>query len=55
LPALIDGAPGAVWAVRGQVRSAFVFAITGGSGGRITGIDLVMDDERLGALDIEIG
>jgi RNA polymerase sigma-70 factor, ECF subfamily len=58
LPALIDGAPGAVWAVRGQVRSAFVFTIAGGRGGageRITGIDLVMDDERLGALDIEIG
>jgi hypothetical protein len=51
LPALIDGEPGAVWAVRGQVRSAFVFAI---AGGRIAGIDLVMDDDRLGALDIEI-
>jgi len=52
LPALIDGEPGAVWAVRGQVRSAFVFTI---AGGRITGIDLVMDDQHLGALDIEIG
>jgi RNA polymerase sigma-70 factor, ECF subfamily len=52
LPAFIDGEPGAVWAVRGQVRSAFVFTITGG---KITGIDLVMDDEHLGALEIEIG
>jgi RNA polymerase sigma-70 factor (ECF subfamily) len=52
LPALIDGEPGAVWAVRGQVRSAFVFTI---AGGKITGIDLVMDDAHLGALDIEIG
>ncbi len=52
LPALIDGEPGAVWAVRGQVRSAFVFTI---AGGKITGIDLVMDEEHLGALDIEIG
>jgi RNA polymerase sigma-70 factor (ECF subfamily) len=52
LPALIEGEPGAVWAVRGQVRSAFVFTI---AGGKITGIDLVMDDEHLGALDIEIG
>jgi RNA polymerase sigma factor (sigma-70 family) len=52
LPALIDGEAGAVWAVRGQVRSAFVFAI---AGGRIAGIDLVMDDERLGAMDVEIG
>jgi RNA polymerase sigma-70 factor (ECF subfamily) len=51
LPALIDGAPGLVWAVRGQVRSAFVFTI---AGGKITGIDLVMDDDHLGALDIEI-
>jgi RNA polymerase sigma factor (sigma-70 family) len=51
LPALIDGAPGAVWAVRGQVRSAFVFTI---AGGKITGIDLVMDDDHLAALDIEI-
>jgi len=52
LTALIDGQPGAVWAVRGQVRSAFVFTI---AGGKITGIDLVMDEEHLGALDIEIG
>jgi RNA polymerase sigma-70 factor (ECF subfamily) len=51
LPALIDGEAGAVWAVRGQVRSAFLFTI---AGGKITGIDLVMDDERLGALDIDI-
>jgi RNA polymerase sigma-70 factor (ECF subfamily) len=52
LPALIEGEAGAVWAVRGQVRSAFVFTI---AGGKITGIDLVMDEEHLGALDIEIG
>jgi len=50
LPALIDGQPGAVWAVRDQVRSAFVFTI---AGGKITGIDLVMDDDHLGALDID--
>jgi hypothetical protein len=41
-----------VWAVRGQVRSAFVFTI---AGGRITGIDLVMDDDHLGEMDVEIG
>src|SRR4029077_5316280 len=52
LPALIEGEPGAVWAVRGQVRSAFVFTI---AGGKITGIDLVMDDEHLGGVDVEIG
>jgi hypothetical protein len=52
LPALIEGEAGAVWAVRGQVRSAFVFTI---AGGQITGIDLVMDEEHLVALDIQIG
>jgi RNA polymerase sigma factor (sigma-70 family) len=52
LPALIEGEAGAVWAVRGQVRSAFVFTI---AGGKITGIDLIMDEEHLGALDIQIG
>jgi RNA polymerase sigma-70 factor (ECF subfamily) len=52
LPALIDGEAGAVWALRGQVRSAFVFTI---GGGRITAIDLVMDGAHLGALDVEIG
>jgi RNA polymerase sigma-70 factor, ECF subfamily len=52
LPALIGGEPGAVWAVRGQVRSAFVFTI---AGDRIAAIDLVMDDEHLGALDVAIG
>jgi RNA polymerase sigma-70 factor (ECF subfamily) len=52
LPALIEGEAGAVWAVRGQVRSAFVFTI---AGGKITGIDLVMDEGHLGELDIQIG
>ncbi len=48
--AVIDGQPGAVWAMGGQVLSAFVFTI---AGGKITGIALVMDDERLAALDIQ--
>jgi RNA polymerase sigma factor (sigma-70 family) len=52
LPALIDGAPGAVWAVRGQVRAAIVFAIVGG---RIAGIELVMEDGRLGGMEVEVG
>jgi RNA polymerase sigma-70 factor (ECF subfamily) len=51
LPALIDGEAGAVWAVRGQVRSAFVFTI---AAGQITGIDLVMDEAHLGELEIQI-
>ncbi|HVZ73480.1 MAG TPA: sigma-70 family RNA polymerase sigma factor [Polyangia bacterium] len=52
LPASIDGEAGAVWALRGQVRSAFVFTT---DGGKITGIDLVMDADHLGALNIEMG
>ena len=51
VPAIIDGQPGAVWATGGQVLSAFVFTV---DAGRITGIELVMDDEHLGALDIRL-
>ncbi len=57
LPALIEGEPGAVWAVRGHVRSAFVFTIENGrddEDGKIAGIDLVMDPDHLAALDIEL-
>ncbi len=51
LPALIDGDAGAVWAVGGQVRAAFVFTIERGS---IAGIDLVMEPAQLAELDVEI-
>ncbi len=51
LPALIDGTPGAVWAAADQVRAAFVFAI---EHGKISGIDLVMDPEHLGAFEMQI-
>lgn len=50
-PALIDGAPGAVWAMGGRVRAAFVFTI---EGGKIAAIDLVMDAARLAELDVRI-
>ena len=50
--ALLDGEPGAVWAMRGQVRAAFVFTI---EDGRIAGIDLVMEPRHLAALDVRIG
>jgi RNA polymerase sigma-70 factor (ECF subfamily) len=50
-PALIDGAPGAVWAAGGQVRAAFVFTI---QHGQITGIDLIMDPDHLTELDVTI-
>jgi RNA polymerase sigma factor (sigma-70 family) len=52
LPALIDGEPGAVWAIGGRVQSAFVFTI---EGMRITAIDIVMDTTHLAALDMTIG
>jgi hypothetical protein len=51
LPALIDGEAGAVWAMAGQVRAAFVFAI---KRGKITGINLIMDAGHLAELDVRI-
>ncbi|MFJ9032066.1 sigma-70 family RNA polymerase sigma factor [Streptomyces sp. NPDC102274] len=50
-PALVNGTVGAVWAPGGQPRAVFGFTITGG---RITGIDLCADPERLGGLDVTI-
>jgi RNA polymerase sigma factor (sigma-70 family) len=51
LPALIDGEAGAVWAMGGQVRAAFVFTI---EHARITGIEIVMAPEHLAELDVRI-
>ena len=51
LPALIDGEPGAVWALGGRVQSAFVFTI---EGAKITAIDIVMDTTHLAELDMTI-
>jgi RNA polymerase sigma factor (sigma-70 family) len=50
-PAVVDGAAGAVWAVGGRPRVVFEFAI---AGGRIVGIDLLSDPERLSQLDLEL-
>jgi RNA polymerase sigma-70 factor (ECF subfamily) len=50
-PALIDGEIGAVWAVGGQVRAAFVFTI---ADDKVAALDLVMEPERLGELDVEL-
>jgi RNA polymerase sigma-70 factor (ECF subfamily) len=47
--ALIDGAPGAVWAPGGRAGGAFVFAL---DGERVTGIELVCDPEQLQRLEI---
>ena len=50
--ALLDGEPGAVWAVGGRVRVAFWFTIA--TDGRIARIDLIGSPDELGTLDIEI-
>src|SRR5438876_324902 len=49
--ALIDGAPGAVWAQGGRPRVVFAFTITGR---KIVAIDLIADPDHVGRLDLEI-
>ena len=49
IPALINGAPGAVWAPRGKARAVCAFTIRGE---RIVGIDLLADPERVDRLDL---
>jgi hypothetical protein len=52
-PALVDGAPGAVWAPGGRPRVVFTFTVTGG---RIVRVDLLADPERLARLELaELG
>jgi RNA polymerase sigma factor (sigma-70 family) len=48
-PALIDGAPGAVWTHRGQTRVVFAFTI---SGDTIAGIEQIADPERIARLEV---
>jgi RNA polymerase sigma factor (sigma-70 family) len=50
--ATVGGEPGAAWAVKGRVRVAFSFTITGD--GRITAIDLTGDPAVLGDLAITL-
>jgi RNA polymerase sigma-70 factor (ECF subfamily) len=50
-PALVDGAPGAVWAVGGQPRVVFGFTITDD---RIVQIDLLADPDRLARLELAV-
>jgi RNA polymerase sigma factor (sigma-70 family) len=47
-PALVDGAPGAVWAPGGRPRVAFGFTV---ADGRILAIDLLADPERLALVE----
>ena len=48
-PALIDGAPGAIWTLRGETRVVFAFTITGGT---ITAIELIADPEHIARLEV---
>jgi len=50
-PALVNGAAGLVWAPGGQPRVVFGFTIVHG---KIVGIDLIADPDRLGRLDLEL-
>jgi hypothetical protein len=50
VPATIGDEPGAAWAVKGKVRVAFSFTISGD--GRITAIDLIGDPDALPDLEI---
>ncbi|HEY7637163.1 MAG TPA: sigma-70 family RNA polymerase sigma factor [Gemmatimonadales bacterium] len=50
-PALVNGAPGLVWAPGGRPRVVFHFAV---AGGRIIAIHLVADPEQLGELDLVV-
>jgi RNA polymerase sigma-70 factor (ECF subfamily) len=48
--ALVDGMPGAVWAVHGEPRMVFRFAL---ADGRISAIDMMSEPDTLAELDIE--
>src|SRR2546430_1237025 len=48
-PALIDGAPGAVWTLRGETRVVFAFTIADGT---ITAIEQIADLERIARLEV---
>jgi RNA polymerase sigma factor (sigma-70 family) len=50
-PALVNGAIGLVWAPRGRPRVVFGFTITRG---KIVGIDLVADPDRLRQLELTV-
>jgi RNA polymerase sigma-70 factor (ECF subfamily) len=49
--ALIDGAPGGVWAAGGVPRVAFGFTIRDG---KVAEIELIADPVRLSQMEIEI-
>ena len=50
-PAMIDGAPGLLWSVGGRPKVAFGFTIVDG---KIVGIELVADPDRLAAMKLTL-
>jgi hypothetical protein len=48
-PALIDGAPGMMWAQGGKIRVVFDFTIVGST---IAAIEMIEDPEHLAQLDV---
>jgi RNA polymerase sigma-70 factor (ECF subfamily) len=48
-PALVDGVVGLTWAPGGKPRAVFDLTIVGG---RIVAIELILDREQVGALDV---
>jgi RNA polymerase sigma-70 factor (ECF subfamily) len=46
---LVDGAPGAAWSLRGELKVVFAFTV---EDGRVTAIDLLADPDRLAAMEI---
>ena len=50
-PMLVDGAVGLVWAPQGQLARVLRFTI---SSTRITGVEIIADPRRLGALDLAV-
>jgi len=50
-PALIDGAPGLVWAQDGKPKVVFAFTI---SGDRIVGIEMLAEPDRLAGLQVSV-
>jgi RNA polymerase sigma factor (sigma-70 family) len=49
--ALVDGHPGGAWMMGGQLRGAWAFTL---AGDRISGIELIMEPERLARTQVEL-
>jgi RNA polymerase sigma factor (sigma-70 family) len=47
--ALLDGVPGLIWQLRGELRAAFAFTVVGGA---VTRIEMIGDPSRLSELDV---